>query len=554
MPMAALDSYDPLLATLLKRRDLTKEEDAEIFLNPNYELHTHDPFLLPDMEKAVERISRAVKENERIAIWGDYDTDGIPAGVILHDLFKKAGCTNFENYIPHRTLEGFGLNEQGIDDLAVRGAKLIITVDCGITDAAHVDYAKGSGIDTIITDHHLPGNVLPSAYAIVDPKLPNSKYPFDMLCGAGVAFKLIQALVEKGALGITPGWEKWLLDMVGLATLSDMVPLRGENRVFARYGLTVLRKSRRPGLQQLLRKLRIDQRTLSEDDIGFMIAPRINAASRMGVPYDAFRLLATDDAAEAESLATHLDKINNERKGHVAAMVKEAKHRLEAQNEMKPIIVLGSIDWRPSLLGLVANTLMESYQRPAVVWGRGEGAVIKGSCRASGSVNVVSLMSSINDLFIDTGGHAYAGGFSMEDTNVHLLEDALLTAYENLDQSMTADASVNIDAELSLDAVNRETCKLLDQLSPFGEGNPKPLFAFRNVHIASVRQFGKEANHLELVLEEGGAKKKAIAFFATPEQFSKHPADDMHVDILGTIECSFFGGKTEIRLRLVDVC
>ncbi len=548
-----LSAYDPLLQSLLYGRGIETATDAAFFLNPDYELHTHDPYLFLDMEKAVQRIVTAIKKDERIVIWSDYDTDGIPGAVILHDFFKKIGYDNFENYIPHRTLEGFGLNIAGIEELKERGANVIISIDCGITDVAPVARARVLGIDVIITDHHLPHGVIPDAFAIVNPKQEACAYPEKMLCGAGVVYKLVQGLVKSGAFDVPVGWEKWLLDMAGLATLSDMVPLRGENRVFARYGMQVLRKSRRPGLQTLLRKLKIDQRTLSEDDIGFMIAPRINAASRMGVPQDAFRLLATSDTGEASVLAAHLDQINNERKGHVAAMVKEAKHRLEELGEPRAVIVLGSIDWKPSLLGLVANTLVEAYGRPVFLWGRETGTVIKGSCRSDGSVNLVTLMDGAREIFIDAGGHAFSGGFSITSEMLHLLEDRLVEAYP---KARDADGGLQVlraDAEVTLGIVNEKTCKVLDQLAPFGEGNPKPIFLFKGSRIASMRQFGKEANHLELMLEDGGPAKKAIAFFAGPASFAKPAEKGTVADILGTIERSSFGGKTEVRLRLLGI-
>ncbi len=328
--------YSPLVRQLLYGRGITSAEEAEKFMNPHYENHSHNPFLMKDMEKAVERILRAIQHNERIAIFSDYDADGIPGAVVLHDFFKQIGYLNFENYIPDRHGEGFGLNTVAIKQFSNSETKLLITIDCGITDIEEVKQANEFGIDVIITDHHLPnGGGLPTAYAILNPKQPNCAYPEKMLCGSGVVFKLVQALVFRihdSALKVNGqqftfpvGQEKWLLDMVGLATLSDMVPLQGENRVFAHFGLKVLRKSRRKGLLELLSILRMNRQDLTEDDVGFSISPRINAASRMGVPMDAFRLFATTDDAEAATLARHLDKINNERKGKVASLVKEVR-------------------------------------------------------------------------------------------------------------------------------------------------------------------------------------------------------------------------------------
>lgn len=355
---AALEAYAPIVQKLLAHRGITDAEAAERFLAPSYDDHLHDPFLLTDMERASERVLRAVRENEHVVIYTDYDCDGIPGGVLLHDFFTAIGFSNFENYIPHRHDEGYGFNAESVPKFGERGATLIITVDCGITDHEAVERANELGIDVIVTDHHEPGETLPPAYAVVNPKRDDA-YPFTGICGTAVAYKLVQAVLAKGRatgeITLKDGMEKWWLDLVGLATIADMVPLVDENRVFARYGLQVLRKSQRPGLQHLLRKAGGSQRHLAEDDIGFTIAPRINAASRMDDPEDAFHMLRTKDEGEAGAYVMRLEKLNNERKGVVGSMVKEVKHRIESLAELPTVIVMGNPEWRPSLVGLVAN-------------------------------------------------------------------------------------------------------------------------------------------------------------------------------------------------------
>src|SRR3989344_55713 len=291
-----LGSFPQLLRELLLHRGITNKDDAERFLKPDYVRDSHDPFLIKNMDVAVTRTLEALKRGEKVAIWSDYDCDGIPGAVLLHDFFKKIGA-NFVNYIPHRHEEGYGLNKIGIEELSGQGVTLMITVDSGITDIEPVLHAKKLGIYVIVTDHHLPGKTLPEAYAVLNSKQEGDQYPYKYLAGSGVAFKLIQALIlrgsENGQITLPNGWEKWLLDMAGLATIADMVPLTGENRMLAYFGLLVLRKSPRLGLIKLCRKMRVRQRELTEDDVGFMVVPRINAASRMGVPFDAFRLLTT---------------------------------------------------------------------------------------------------------------------------------------------------------------------------------------------------------------------------------------------------------------------
>jgi len=553
---AELGAYPELLRRLLFRRGLVTASAAETFLNPNYDEHLNDPFLMKDMDRATERILEGMRRGEKIVIYSDYDCDGIPGGVLLHTLFKKLNYEHASNYIPHRHEEGYGLNVGAIDKLIEAGNTLMITVDCGITDIEQVAHAQAQGLDVIVTDHHLPGEVLPPAYAVVNPKRADDDYPDPMLCGSGVAFKLSQALLTRGDFKLPLGWEKWLLDMAGLSTIADMVPLTGENRVIAHFGLKVLRKSPRPGLQRLCRKMRTDQRYLTEDDIGFMIAPRINAASRMDEPMQAFRLLATDDEGEADVLATHLNKINDMRKGLVASMAKEIKKRIAALGEVRDLIVMGDPRWRPALLGLAANSLMEEYRRPVFLWGR-EGhaeGVLKGSCRSDGSVDVVELMQHAGEIFLGSGGHALAGGFSFSQEVAHLLEERLLLSYGALRRPVEHRTYYHVDGELSLDDVTWDTYRLLEKLAPFGEGNPKPLFAFPSVRLSEARAFGKEKNHLELVLEKpSGGTARAMGFFMQSDQFGRELVSGVSIDLLATLEKSYFGGSPGLRLRIVDL-
>ncbi|MEK7581799.1 MAG: single-stranded-DNA-specific exonuclease RecJ [Patescibacteria group bacterium] len=551
-----LNSYDSFTQILLANRGITTAEEADKFLNPDYERDSHDPFLILNMEKAVSRVLEAVDKEEKIVVFGDYDCDGIPGSVILHDFFEKIEYKNFSNYIPHRHKEGYGLNTTAIDGFMRNGIKLIITVDLAITDIDEVRYAQSLGIDVIITDHHLPQAILPPAYAIINSKQSDDKYPDKMLSGAGVAFKLVQALIKKRGAewGIKKGWEKWLLDMAGLATIADMVPLTGENRLIAYYGLKVLRKSPRVGLQKLLRKVNIDQSTLTEEDVSFMIAPRINAASRMDIPYEAFRLLSTDDEEISDVLSDHLHNLNDTRKGLVAGMMREAKIRVE-EREMKDVIVVGNPNWRSGVLGLLASRLVEDYGRPAFVWGRGEETELKGSCRSNGTVNMVDFMTSVReDFFINVGGHEFSGGFSISRENIHLLEDELISVYGKVRKEEYIVPKVLIDCTMTLDEVNDITYGKIEKLAPYGVGNPKPTFLFENIEITAVKNFGKEKNHLELVFQNSrGEKISAIGFFTGISDFKKEIIVGSVVNLIATFEKSFFKNRPEIRLKIVDI-
>ncbi len=544
-----------LLDLLLTNRGI-KKEDKERFLNPSYEDHTYDPYLLKDMERAVVRIFEATEANEKIVIYSDYDCDGIPAAVIMHDFFEKIGYKNFSIYIPDRHDEGYGLHADAIDEFIDNKVNLLITFDLGITAVKEVAQAKAGGVDVIITDHHLPHENVPKSFAIINPKQDGCEYPDKMLCGAGLAFKLVQALVKKYGeyWKINNGWEKWLLDMAGLATLADQVPLLDENRVLAYYGLKVIQKGKRPGLVELFRKAGVDVARLNEEDITFTLAPRLNAASRMGSPMRAFEVLSTTDLVQAKTLADHLAKINDERKQMVAHIMKDVKKTL-GKREEKSLIVIGNPSWRVGILGLVASKVAEEYKKPVFVWGSEGSEIIRGSCRAWGDVNLVTLMSSMpEDSLLGFGGHVSAGGFSVSHTEIHFLEERLLTVYDGIKNKIEKEVNVNIDANITVDDVTMENYSVIEKLAPYGMGNPKPTFMLTDVPITTIKEFGKEKNHLELIFtNKKGRPVKAITFFKTRESFSRSLSAGERINLIATFDKSTFGGRTELRLRIVDI-
>ncbi|PIT96892.1 single-stranded-DNA-specific exonuclease RecJ [Candidatus Campbellbacteria bacterium CG10_big_fil_rev_8_21_14_0_10_35_52] len=550
-----LKEYPELMQELLFYRGVKTANKANEFLNPNYDDHIHNPFLMKDMEKAVKRILSAVDKKEKIIIYSDYDCDGIPGGVILYDFFKKIKYENVKNYIPHRHKEGYGFHKSAIEEFAKERVRLIITVDCGITDANSVDRANELGINVIITDHHLPAGEFPNAYAIINPKQNNDEYPYKDLSGAGVAFKLAQGIIKRGDFDIIDGWEKWLLDMVAIATVADMTPLLGENRCLAYYGIKVLRKSPRVGLMKLCRKIKINQQQINEDDIGFMLAPRINAASRMDMPYDAFKLFITNDEIQADELSDYLNKINNERKGIVASIVKEIKKRIENLAEIKKVIVMGNPLWRPTLLGLAANSIVDEYEKPVFLWGRDGRDILKGSCRSDGSVNLVKMMEMVKETFIAFGGHAYSGGFSITNENIYFLEDILNKSYIKAKEEHNCDnEEAYIDKRLEIDDINWNTYGIIEQLAPFGLGNPKPLFLFENIKIAEIKHFGKDKNHLQLDFKKNDNKIiSAIGFFKNNESFDALLEKGEKINLIASIEKSTFRNFPELRLRIVDI-
>lgn len=540
---------DSLLPELLNQRGIAVA-DFDDFLTPSYE-SLHDPYLLHDMDKAVARLTTAIEQQEQIAIFSDYDCDGIPGAVVLHDFFVAVGHKQFTNVIPHRHYDGFGLSVTAVEKMSASGATLIITIDCGTTDGEAISRAAELGVDVIVTDHHEPPAILPQATAIVNPKL--GTYPFPHLCGAAVAFKLAVALLTTGRYPVAAGQEKWWLDMVGIATIADMVPLVGENRILAKYGLMVLRKSRRPGLQQLLRKNRLPQQHLTEDDVGFTIGPRINAASRMDAPEHAFTLLTTRDEGEAGAYVERLEHLNNERKGVVATMTKEIHGRMKELTDIPSVIVMGNPLWRPALVGLAANKLAEDHSRPVFLWGRDGNGVIKGSCRAGGGVSVVRLMEAVAPVFLEYGGHHASGGFSVHETAIFDLGTNLNDAFHMLGEAALVKEEWVVDALLRLDDIYGPIRQIQRDMAPFGTGYTRPLFAFEGVAPVAVEQFGKSKEHLKLTFKTTHGSVEAIAFFASVSTFTLNPTAEQPLTLLAHIEESYFMGRQTTRLRIVDI-
>jgi single-stranded-DNA-specific exonuclease len=549
-----------LVARLLQKRGVILPEDIERFLTPNYERDTHSHSLLEGIERAVTRVFSAMQNDERIAIYADFDCDGIPGASILHDFFQKIGYTNIEVYIPHRDREGYGIHTDALRQLKERGVSLIITVDVGTVAIEPIRFAKGLGIDVIVTDHHEVKDALPDCVAIINPKLGN--YPFKDLCGAAMAWKLACALLAEGKkrelenfINIPDGWEKWLLDLVAIATIADLVPLVGENRALAHFGLTVLRKSPRLGIRALCSELRLRQHEITEDDIGFSFAPRINAASRMGDPEMAFKLLTAQSVSEAEVLARHLEGLNTKRKSAVAVISKEARKRLLARyTPGDRVVVLGDVTWKPALLGLVANSIMEERGGVVCIWGANVNGDLKGSARSDGSLSVVDLFTAAKDSFIEFGGHHASGGFSVSRELVHILPGSLERAAQTLGEKPVTQ-SHEYDAEVSVREVAWPLYSDVTRLAPFGIGNPKPIFRISRASVASMKVFGKEKNHVEVSLScfDTGARTRAFDFFRAPHDFTVKPEPGKSVAVLGMLIRDSFRGPQALAFRLLDI-
>ena len=547
-----------LVRNLLEKRGI-QEKDFEAFLSPDYARDTHDPFLLHDMERAVARVFAAMEQKEKIAVYSDFDCDGIPGAALLYDFFQKIGYSNVEVYIPHRDREGYGFHIAAIEQLAERRVSLVITVDVGTTAIETVKRAKELGIDVIITDHHEQTNGLPDALAVINPKL--GAYPFRNLCGAAVAWKLVCALLVEGrkqelpAFSTIPeGWEKWLLDLVAIATIADLVPLREENRTLTHFGLKVLHKSPRLGVKALCALTRLRQSEITEDDVAFSFAPRINAASRMDEPEIAFKLLTTNDERQARVCAARLEELNAERKGVVAGLVRQARKTARARfGGSEKVIAFGNPEWKPALLGLAANSIVEERGGVVCLWGRDAAGRIKGSCRSDGSISVIELFSNARQAFEEFGGHAYSGGFTVSHSNVHTLHEVLATASTSLAHATNEEKERGHDVLITLSEVAPALLGEVSRLAPFGIGNPKPVFLISSVTVSSVRRFGRDNHHVEVIVscERTGVSIRAFDFFKSPENFTHAPTLLAPVQLLATLQRDSFRGG--VSLRLLDI-
>ncbi|HDQ16925.1 MAG TPA: single-stranded-DNA-specific exonuclease RecJ [Candidatus Vogelbacteria bacterium] len=543
------DKYPEILLRILANRGISNELEIEKFLNPDYSRGLYDHLLLKNIKKSVKRFLAGLDNKEKILIFADYDADGVPGAAIISSFLDKIGYSNYEVYIPDRYSESYGLNEEQMANFLKQDFKLLITVDCGIKSNQAVSLARKNDLDVIITDHHLAGEELPPTEYIIDPWQKGDKYPFKELAGAGVAFKFVQAVLAHRDFGLVEGWEKWLLDLVAIATIGDMVPLKDENRILTYFGLTVLAKTKRPGLKAMFKSLRLNINFLQAEDVSFSIAPRLNAASRLSHGLLAYRLLTTSSVSEAGQISSQLEKLNKDRRGFVDEMLAFADNFFST-DELPDVLVIGHKDWNPGVLGLAASKLVEKYNRPVFIWAENGAGEIKGSCRGTGEEDVVALMEEAGGLnfFSDLGGHYSAGGFSLP---VGKLKDLNKQLNDSVCQKDFYLPEITYDEELNLEDISESFYKQVDRCAPFGQANPRPVFLFRNLTIVDSRFFGSGQEHLEIVLKDKDKQIKAIKFFVGNKLSFKI---GQKVNILANLEKNFFRSSGELRLRLLDIC
>ena len=532
-----------LLATVLVNRGIVDDEEIRVFLNPTRS-DFHDPYLMPDMEIAVERIIKAIDNQEKVIIYGDYDVDGITSITVLKKFLKTCGL-EADYYIPNRLSEGYGLNKAAIDYIKEKEYTLIITVDCGISGIEEIEYANSLGIETIVTDHHEPMELLPPAVAIVDLKRKdNDTYPFKSLAGCGVVFKLTQALGMR--LGIDEKEYLKYLDIVCVGTISDIVPLVDENRVIAKLGLKLVEVTRNPGLKALLNAS--GYKVVNSNTISFGIAPRINACGRMGYEEEALKLFLTENLVQASEITERLNKYNRDRQEIEKNIYDEAIKIMEKEDSNAQSIVLGSNNWHHGVIGIVSSKITEMYFKPSILICF-EGEDGKGSGRSIPGFDLHEALAETAKYLEKYGGHEMAVGLSLKKNNFNRFKEAFEKYVEEKDITGIVPI-IEIDKQISLKDIDSNIVKQLDLLEPFGEANRRPIFVYKNLKIDSIRALS-DGKHLKMTLKDGNTIVNAIGF--NMGQLSKEYMIGDRIDVVGTLEINAYNGREMVQINVKDI-
>lgn len=533
-----------LLATILNNRGIVTEEKIRLFLNPTRN-DFHNPFLIKDMEKAVDRIIKAIENKERITIYGDYDVDGITSITVLKSFLQERGL-EIAQYIPNRLTEGYGLNIEAVEKIKNRGCDLMITVDCGISAIKEIDYANQLGIETIVTDHHESGQELPKAMAVIDNKRKDSTYPFRELAGVGVVFKVIQAISIK--LGLKEEEYLKYLDIVCIGTISDIVPLVDENRVIAKLGLLLIKQTRNIGLRAIINMS--GYKEIDSNSISFGIAPRINACGRMGKAEDALELFLSKNINEVCQLAQKLNEYNKERQETEKAIYENAVEAIERENLQKnSAIIVGGHNWHHGVIGIVSSKITEMYFKPSILLSFEDDGIGTGSGRSIPGFDLHEALSKCNNSIEKFGGHSMAIGITIKKDK---FED-----FKKQFEQIAEEADINdiipiikIDAKINFENINKEMVDSLKELEPYGEGNKMPIFAFKNLKIDSIRSLS-DGKHLKLTLKEGNTVINAIGF--NMGHFINEYRIGDKVDVAGVLEINHFNGVESVQINLKDI-
>lgn len=533
------------LAVILAQRGITSFDSARKFFRPEL-AHLHDPYQIKDMDKAVNRILKAVKNQENILVYGDYDVDGTTAVALMYD-FIKSIYPNVSYYIPDRYTEGYGISFQGVDFAEDNGFSLIIALDCGIKAVDKIDYANAKNIDFIICDHHLPGEKLPEAVAVLDPKRNDCSYPFKELSGCGVGFKLIQAIAKKLELD-TSELDKYL-DLLVVSIAADIVPIVGENRTMAYYGLKKIQESPRPGLKSLLGKKQIEKLNIS--NIVFSIAPKINATGRLKHASQSVELLIAEDETKISEFAVKINNLNDERKETDGQVTTEAIEMIQQNREEdRYTTVVYDPSWHKGVLGIVASRLIETYYRPTLVLTKGNDGEITGSARSVKDFDIYEVIDSCSDLLTKYGGHRFAAGLTMPIENYETFKERFESLVKEKIRPIQRKPSLEIDTEIQFSNITAFFLKVLGQMEPFGPENMTPLFLTQNLIGGNIKEMGKNREHLRLTLVDGNIQMPAVAF--NMGEFSKD-FQYRRFDVVYSIEENHWKGNSYLQLNIRDV-
>lgn len=549
-----LPDFHPVILQILSKRGLNNSQKINEFIFPDYEKGILDPFLFSDMEKVTERIRTAKENKESVAIFGDYDADGVTSSVILKETLEKIGISPIV-YIPDKKLEGYGMNLKAIQEFKEKNIKLILTVDCGITNLEETEKANENGIDVIITDHHHVPEKIPKAYAIINPHLENSGYPFLELAGVGVAFKVVEALYRK-FLPDKIEQLKWILDLVAIGTVADCVPLIKENRTIVKFGLIVLSKTRRLGMLELFKvaRLEINENNLPDSrKISFQIAPRINAAGRMDHANTAFNLIKEENQVQARSLSLELEGNNQARQKATAQLVEEIRVLAENMFKDKKFIFALSEHFPIGIVGLAAGRISDEFNKPTAVLNKGE-KESQGSFRSIPQVNIIESIEKCKKYLVKYGGHSQAAGVTVKNENLNNFFEELEKVIEDELKDKDISPVLEIDAEISPKDLDFELAEGIKKFEPFGEGNEEPAFLMKNLIVDNIKKVGSKEKHLKLFLKANDGTPKifeAIGFNLT-NGFSHLKLNDK-IDAVFNISIDSWNGNKKIQLKLIDI-
>ncbi len=527
-----------LLEKILSKRGIKGQQAIEKFISGTL-VDLYDPFMLPDMDRAVKRIKEAITAGEKILIYGDYDVDGITASALLYKFFQDNFSYTADYYLPNRLHEGYGLNQEALTGFIEKSYDLIITVDCGITALVEIEYAVNNGLDVIITDHHEPGEILPSAWAVINPKRRDSTFPFRNLAGVGVAYKLCQGLGGKA--------EKFL-DIVALGSIADIVPLQDENRILVKEGINRLRNTEVPGLNVLIESLNLNSENITAGQVGYILAPPLNAAGRMEDPELGIKLLITDDKKEAKEIASRLIAINKERQQEEERIYQEALKQVESEIDLEHerCIVLSSTNWHRGVIGIVASRLIEKYYLPVVLIAE-EPDGARGSCRSVDKVNIFRALEYCSELLDNYGGHAQAAGLALQKEKIQQFREKLneyMLAEHKVDDFIPA---LSLDEIINPGEIDRILWEKLDRMKPHGAGNPRPVLMINDINLQQVFAVGKGKKHLKFKLDNG-LEGIGFGYGNMKDRIAREK-----VDLAFQLALNRWNGKEEIQLNLKDV-